>query len=279
MKVHHSSIAAKANCKHLSRWTFAVISRERDRAVICTQKEKEKNPFHHFSIKKTCCLYLELASMSWIPVLLIYQVIEMLLRPPAPSRFSPKRHSALFSLTVSFNERHLQLTLTQLGVSHCNLGSKINLSNEIRPSAQYVTQRGDFISYSLTLHELKLIPFERAASWWPPLQDSILLTGPAQEGGRGWGGVGEGGAYAFHLIWRLDPIKYLSWTTSATAMRFLFLYFLPPSFPAFCLIKFYIKLMGFWLEIMIPPIPHFTSTRMMGGSTFAHWTREFFCWL
>lgn len=131
---------------------------------------------------------------------------------------------------------------------------------------------GDFISYSLTLHELKLIPFERAASWWPPLQDSILLTGLAQEGGRGWGGE----AYAFHLIWRLDPIKYLSWTTSATAMQFLFLYFLPPSFPAFCLLKFYVKLMGFWLEIMIPPIPHFTSTRMMGSSTFAHWTMEFF---
>lgn len=168
---------------------------------------------------------------------------------------------------MSFNERHLQSTLTQLDVSHCNLGSKINLSNEIRPSAQYVTQRGDFISYSLTLHELKLISFERAASWWPPLQDSILLTGPAQ---------GGGGDYAFHLIWRLDPINNLSWTTSATAMQFLFSLFSSTFCPRICLVKFYVKLCGFWLEIMIPPIPHFTTTKMIGSSTLAHWTREFF---
>lgn len=34
--------------------------------------------------------------------------------------------------------------------------------------------------------------------------------------------------------------------------------------------------MGFGLEILIPPIPHFTSTSVMGSSALAQWNREFF---
>lgn len=102
-------------------------------AAICPKTENKilcrRNPLS--PSKAAFCTQNWHSCHEWY-FLLIYELIEMLLIPPAPSRLNPKRHSALFSLTVSFNERHLQSTLTQLGVSHCNLGSKMNLSNEIR---------------------------------------------------------------------------------------------------------------------------------------------------